>query len=374
MIELIYGTQQQFCYRSSDINILGRSDAKFPINRSVYSLNGSKPIHFYVEHLPEEHKDSQFPYGMKTPSVHRLRDKPGYFNIEIPINHPTLRSGQNFIHIQIEDGEKKLFVLDAEFSWDPSPLKLPLELRDLSSYSGIQEIGQIVNGVFTLDHDRNVIRTVEPVGGDVLFLIGSPSGSQEAVYDVKFTTDGRKGSFIGVSDFFAGYEAQSPDLGIKPGYCTAGLVTITPTGFARTWMAMGDCLVNKDWAWVLKHPYPTKLPILAGITYRVRHQVIIGSRMNFVRFRIWKKGTLEPKRWLVYDNNAHIDSKLPRIHRASFGLFQYGGLPTEWSNITLKEIDVDINRLSLARQKKHIIFFKRKIKHFVNAYKGKTCL
>jgi hypothetical protein len=336
MIRLVYGTKQQFRFRHSDINILGNTDGKLPVKRSVYMLNGGLPIHFYVE--PEATGEPKYPFGTQTPSVLRLQNQPGHFNIEIPINFPELREGWNTIRIKIEDGEGKDDVLDAEFHWNSCPLPLPLNLQALNSYSNIQEIGQVVDGAFDVDPQNNVIRSRMPVGTDTLLLLGSPYCSQEATYDVKFT-DWQKSWFVGLSDFFAGHLEQSPDLGIKPGYSTTGLATIDRKGCPQIWIAWGDSLYDKTDTWVVKTEKQMPIPIRSGVTYSVRHQVFIEKGINCGRFRIWKKGNPEPNIWLCQEDNASIDPELPRITQASFGLFQYWGLPTEWSNISVRALD-----------------------------------
>ncbi|NES20321.1 MAG: hypothetical protein F6K41_15660 [Symploca sp. SIO3E6] len=48
---------------------------------------------------------------------------------------------------------------------------------------------------------------------------------------------------------------------------------------------------------------------LAG--HDIRHQVIMGEGINYVRYRIWPQGKTEANRWLCEDNNTHLDPKLP---------------------------------------------------------------
>ena len=339
MMRLIYGNQQQFRFRHGDINLLGKTDAALPVRRSVYQLNGGSPIHFYVEPEPKPNGRT-YPWGTKTPSVLRLRDHPGHFNVEIPISHPDLQTGWNQITLQIEDATGTLATLEANFHWNPSPVSLPLDLTDLSDYQSIQDIAQVVNGTFDLDPEKSVIRSREPVGADILLLLGSPHRSQEATYTVKFAHP-RGWCFLGLSDFFAGHLEQAPELGIKPGYCTAGLATLDHAGLPQIWMAWGDCLYNKPDTWVIKTKKPMKLPIQAGVTYRIRHQVVISEGSNFGRFRIWKQGNSEPDVWAAQADNRHLDPAQPRITQASFGLFQYWGLPTEWSNIQVRSLDIE---------------------------------
>ena len=135
------------------------------------------------------------------------------------------------------------------FSWDSTPVPLPLDLSDLSGFAHIQAVGQIVDGAFDLDQAQNVIRSRIPVGWDMLFLIGSPHGSQEATYNVSFSSTG-DGIFLGLSDFFTGHESQKPDVGIKPGYSTAGLATLRPDGVAQSWISWGDLTSRKE-HWVV---------------------------------------------------------------------------------------------------------------------------
>jgi len=357
MIKLLYGHQQQFRFRHNDINILGNSDAKLPVKNSVYRLNGSSQIYFYIEPEVDDllSKQKKYCYEARTPSINRLRELPGHFNIEIPVNSPELKEGWNHITIEIEDRKGKVEALEAEFHWDPRPINLPLELNDLSKYNHIQEIGQVVDGAFDFDPEKNIIRSRSPVADDSLFLLGSYHGSQEATYEVKFRDNGRGVVFRGVSDFFAGHEEQSPELGIKPGYSSAGLATIHNRGEARVWISRGDCLMDKDWTWVVKTEYPAYLDIEPYVTYCVRHQVIMAEGVNYCRYRIWKKGDIEPEKWLCQEHNAHLPQHFPRITEAAFGLFQYGGLPTEWSNITVRALHIDVKSLDLRHKKNSVM-------------------
>lgn len=139
------------------------------------------------------------------------------------VNSKDLVPGANQTTGCITDSLNERHCLKMEFTWDPSPVGLPLELVDLSQYESIQEIGQVVNGNFLINHDRNVIRTQAPVAKDALLLLGSSYGSQKAFYKVRFS--GLVGAFVGLSDFFAGHEEAEPAIGIKPGWSIAGLAT-----------------------------------------------------------------------------------------------------------------------------------------------------
>lgn len=344
-IQLLHGNQQRFRYRHGDINILGKTDATLPARRSTYSLNGSSPVHFYVESHPTD--GPKYPWGTRTPSVLRLRDRPGHFNIEIPIDRPQLQEGWNRVEIDIEDRSGVREVLEVEFLWDSQPLSVALNLQDLRNFDSIQDIGQVVNGDFDIDRAKNAIVSRTPVGSDILLLLGSPHGSQEATYDVRFTESGKGWCFLGLSDFFAAHVEQSPNLGIKPGYATAGLATLDYRGWPQIWIAWGDCLYDKDETWVIHTKKDLKLPIRSNVTYRVRHQVILEAGVSCARFRIWKKGNPEPDLWVCQEDNLHLDPHLPRIERASFGLFQYWGQSTEWSNIQVKALDLTLEDVGL---------------------------
>jgi hypothetical protein len=240
--------------------------------------------------------------------------------------------------------------LDARFNWDPRPIPLPLILDDLTGFGSIQEVGQAVNGEFEIDPVNNVIRSHVPVGSDILLLLGSPNGSQEATYQVKFSPISDKWAFIGLSDFFFEHVEQSPGLGIKPGYSTAGLATIDHQGQAKVWLAWGDCLIDKKDAWLVKTEKDAKFPVQADIQYNVKHQSIIEEGINLSRFRLWPEGTIEPDMWLCEENNSHIETSLQRIPTASFGFFQYWGTPTEWTNINVKQLDIDISKLKVKKR------------------------
>ncbi len=367
MIQLRYGSKQKFRFHHNDINILGKVEAALPLKSSNYRLNDGEFVHFYVEPIPSR-RGPRYAWGTKTPSVHRLREQPGKFNIEIPINTPHLHKGWNNLTICIEDEKGQVKTLDMSFHWDSNPLPLPLNLTNLNQYESIQDIGQIVNGAFEIDRQRNAICTKEPVGSDILFLIGSPYGSQEATYDVKFTHSLKDWCFLGLSDFFFGHQEQSPDLGIKPGYCTAGLATINNKGYGQVWLAWGDCLTNKENTWVITTEKKPKFPVKPGITYSVRHQAIITEKFNFARFRIWRKGRPEPKRWLCQEHNSNLNPNFPRLGTASFGLFQYWGMPTEWSNITVKPLDVNTQELKLPKERSNLSVLVQTIREYIEHF------
>ena len=338
MIELFYGTRQRFRYRHGDVNLLGRTHLGPPVVRSHYVLNGGPPRPFYVEPEPPGGGSSR-PLGTRSPSIIRLSDRPGHFNVEIPVDSPELAVGANDVELSIRHEGEETEVLRAGFDWDDRPLPAALSL-DVSNGAVLQDVAQVVDGRFELG-PGGVIRTVEPVGADVLLLIGSPHGSQEATYDVRF--GGKEGTFVGLSDFFVAHHELDPGLGIKPGYSSAGLATIRPGRWAEAWLLHGALLEGKDWdwPWTLSRIRPLLRRIRPGIPYRVRHQVLFAEGVNLVRFRIWRKGTPEPRTWTCEEHDADLDDGLERHREGSFGLCQYGGRPTEWSNIRLRPLEVD---------------------------------
>jgi hypothetical protein len=339
-IALSYGRRQTFQHRCEDIHISGFTSLTLPTRRSEWRLNGGPPVHFYVERNVTSTDPPQYPWQARTPAVNRLRDLPGHFNIEIPINCPLLRPGNNHIALAIEGNDGHKAALEAEFYWDPKAVALPLDLSDLSKTESIQNIGQAVNGFWDVDRDRNAITTRAPVGDDSLLLLGAPHESQEATYEVVFGAP-FDGVFIGLSDFFVRHDEQQPELGIKPGYSTAGLATITASRFAECWSAMGDSTWDKEWSWV-KKSVPAFIPLKPGVDYAVRHQVIFDSAAILARFRIWLAGTPEPRRWLSTIDTVSLSPELPRPKSASFGLFQHRGSATRWSNIKVRQLQAKI--------------------------------
>ncbi len=332
-IQFAYGHHQVFRFRHEDINVIGWVGRELVIASAAWTLNGGPEVNLYIEPAPT---DTKYPWNTRTPSVHRLRNRRGWFNVEIPITSPILRPGKNELAVRVTDSTGHTIQGHVDFDWDPAPVSLPLILDDLTSIESPQEIGQAVNGVFYVDRERHIIHTPSPAGPDVLFLLGSPNASQEATYNVRFCT--LEGEFVGLSDFFVRHELQDEGLGIKPGYSTNGLATLTPKGLARLWMATGDCLMSKDWAWVIRTEREPEVSIQADTLYSVRHQSFSHDGFTHARFRIWNSGTPEPIAWLCHLSNDNVDADKPRNQRASFGLFRYGTGRTEWSNILVREI------------------------------------
>ena len=72
--------------------------------------------------------------------------------------------------------------------------------------------------------------------------------------------------------------------------------------------------------------------------YSVRHQVVFTGGVNYSRFRIWPAEDAEPSAWLCEESDSEVADSFVKFRTGSFGLFQYSGPPTEWSNIKLREI------------------------------------
>ncbi len=337
-IRLTYGGRQRFRYRHHDITVLGRVlGAGFPVRRAHFDLNGSGPRPFYVEQEPDPGID--WTQGYKSsPGELRCRDQ-GEFCIEIPVDDDRLQAGDNSLSLTVEDGAGTTHAAAMTFAWSADPVPLPLDLRDLSSYRSVQEIGQAINGAFDFDPEANLIRSRGSVAPDAFLLLGSPHGGQEATYRVRFTeTAGAK--WLGLSDFFAGLTEGVPPRGIKVGWCSAGMAALSPTDGGRSFMAWGDHSGDpREWAVATNPAAP--VAVSRDTAYRVRHQICRHSGVGRVRYRLWPEGTAEPDDWLCVEEDRRVPSDLPRNERGGFGLFQHMGHPIEWSDILVTPHEPD---------------------------------
>jgi len=335
LIHLTYGARQRFRYRTYDLNVHGRvADGVMPIREATWSLNDGPPTEFYVESVPDPGIDWTFEYK-DSPAVNRLKDL-GDFNVEIPVGSPELRAGANRLTIRVVDGAGEQAQADVDLTWDPTPLPAELDLRDLRGFGHIQEVGQAVDGAFDLDLDQNLIRSRGPVYVDALLVLGSPHGSQEATYQVRFT-DLTKVKWLGPSDFFAGHAGPTPPIGIKPGWSTAGMMALNPRNEARGFLAYGDH-VGTDQEWVIQTAPPVRFIVQARVDYRVRHQVEFRDGVDYDRFKIWPVGEDEPDTWLVEEDDSSIPAEYPKYTECSFSLFQHSGFPIEWSDIQVRPL------------------------------------
>jgi hypothetical protein len=339
-VRLTYGARQQFRRRCRDITIRGDiDDLEPPSRRAVFRLNGGAEISFYVEEVPDDGIDWVNGYK-SSPAELRCRHL-GEFCIEIPVDAPGLVTGDNRLTIETEDAAGKRGFVTSTFSWNPTPLPLPLDLRDLTQFDDIQAVGQIVNGAFDLDRKQNVIRSRAPVAPDALLVLGSAHASQEATYAVRFL-DFSGAKWMGVADFFVGLEEGEPRRGIKVGWSSAGMAALSPQGEARSFIAWGDHSAQPtEWAIATHPPAPVKLE--HGVLYRVRHQVTFAEGINRVRYRIWPATDAEPLVWLCEEQDNQVPAHLPRHTKASFGLFQHMGMPIEWSDILLTAYEPGAN-------------------------------
>jgi hypothetical protein len=330
-----YGLRQRFRYRTDDINVHGRvAGVVYPLRASTWSLNDGPPIDFYVEAVPDPGIDWTYEYK-DSPAVNRLRDL-GDFNVEVPVASDELRPGQNELVIRVIDGTGVEGRVAVAFDWDPTPLPPDLDLRDLTRFGHIQEVGQAVDGAFDLDRDQNLVRSRGPVYVDALLVLGSPHGSQEATYQVRFT-DLTKVKWLGPSDFFAGHAGPTPPIGIKPGWSTAGMMALNPRNEARGFLAYGDH-VGTDQEWVVQTAPPKRFIVKAQVDYRVRHQVEFRDGVDHDRFKIWRADEPEPDGWLVEEDDSSVPASYPKYTRCSFGLFQHSGFPIEWSDIHVRPL------------------------------------
>jgi hypothetical protein len=337
-IRLTYGTRQRFRCRYRDLTIRGRVDGlTLPVRRAVYRLNGGDETPFHVEEIADDGIDWVRSYK-DSPAELRCRDL-GEFCIEVPVGADDLRHGDNQMVLRVEDAAGRASTASLAFDWNPRRLPLPLDLRDLTRFDDIQDVGQVINGAFDLDRTQNVIRSRAPVAPDALLLLGSPHGSQEATYAVRFL-DFMGAKWLGLADFFVGLEEGAPPRGIKVGWSSAGMAALSAKGEARSFIAWGDHSARpEEWA-IATHP-PARVELARNVLYRVRHQVAFVHGITRVRFRIWPADAPEPTGWLCEEQDARVPPHLPRHTAASFGLFQHMGMPIEWSDILITAHEPD---------------------------------
>jgi hypothetical protein len=328
------GARQRFRYRHHDIVIRGLVDDLAPPVEARAALNGSvRP--FYVEALSDEGTDWVNGYK-RTPAELRCKEL-GEICVEIPVDDAALRAGDNELVLETHDHAGHRHRAALTFAWDPTPVPLPLDLRDLTRVADIQEIGQALNGAFDLDRKRNVIRSRAPVAPDAFLILGSPHASQEATYAVRFL-EPMASKWLGLADFMAGQEDGVPPRGIKVGWSSAGMAALSPRDGARSFLAWGDHSASpKEWAIATNPAAPVKVEKLK--LYRVRHQARFAGGINQVRFRIWPDDASEPDSWLCVEQDDRVPTHLPRHSKASFGLFQHLGHPVEWSDILVTALD-----------------------------------
>lgn len=329
-----YGTSQEFRYRLADLTFPGVVHGLGASDRAGYRLNFGAEIPFYIEAVHDQGTDWLNGYK-KSPGELRCRHF-GEFCIEISRDHPALKTGANRLDLEVADGGNTA-ALTIAFDWDPQPLQGTLDLSDLSKFTSVQQLGQVVNGAFDLDRAANLIRSRAPVAPDALLVLGSPGQSQEATYRVRFL-EPHHSKWLGLSDFHVGMTEGVPPRGIKVGWSSAGMAVAMPSGGARSFLAFGDHSgAAEEWA-IATNP-PAKVGIERGRAYRVRHQMQIQPSINRVRFRIWPEDEPEPDIWLCDEHDGRLPADLPRHQAASFSLFQHMGMPVEWSDIRLRPMD-----------------------------------
>lgn len=346
MIELPYGARQSFRHHHSDVNIVGSFLGPVPVQSATWQLNAARPEAFWVEPFDATSIDFSYQYKPESPSRLRLPNL-GDFNVEIPVSHQALLSGLNVLRLVVRDAEGDEHTASVDLSWDPRPVPQDLDLDDLSEIRSPQDVGQVVDGRWDVDPILNVIRTRAPVSPDSLLLLGPPQGSQEAVYQFRYF-DGTRSKYIGLSDFFVGHEIERPELPIKPGWSTAGLATSRPRGEGawetRLWIADGDrpgwrpSSASEDMAASQVRVVRTEPAVFYSFAprrwYNVRHRMEVADNRVRARLRVWPAEETEPDQWLCDEG----DVALEKHGRASFGLFQHSGLPSEWRGIHLRSL------------------------------------
>ncbi len=337
LIKPTYGRSQQFRFRLEDLTFPGMiAGLRRAPDRSEFRLNGGRETPFYVEAVHDLNTDWLNGYK-KTPGELRCRHF-GEFCIEISRTSSDLKPGSNRLDLVVQsDGD--VAERGIEFDWNPDPVNAHLDLRDLSAFSSVQQVGQVVNGAFDLDAGANLIRSRAPVAPDALLVLGSPGQSQEATYRVEFL-EPHHSKWLGLSDFHAGLVEGVPPRGIKVGWSSAGMAVVTPNSEARSFLAWGDHSGSPD-EWAIATNPPAAVKIERGRPYRVRHQIQLEAAINRVRFRIWAEDEPEPQDWLCDEHSGRLPAHLPRHEKASFALFQHMGMPIEWSDIQLKPMRSD---------------------------------
>ena len=84
---------------------------------------------------------------------------------------------------------------------------------------------------------------------------------------------------------------------------------------------------------------------------------------NAARFRIWPAENTEPHTWLCTLDTRQVDPGLARLPAGSFGLFQFGGHVTTWSDIEVRALDVNHGLIDelLQSRPRHVAGMMRKI-------------
>jgi hypothetical protein len=334
-----YGTRQRARYHHHDVVVRGLIDDLVPPGRMTLRLNGGPPRAVYVEQTSDVGTDWVNGYK-STPAELRCRDL-GEFCVEIPVDDPALRPGPNRLDLVSEDAAGHRHACAIELDWDPAPVKLPLDLSDLSRVGNVQDIGMALNGAFDVDSRANVIRSRAPVAPDAFLVVGSPHASQEATFAVRFL-EPLASKWLGLSDFMAGQTEGVPQRGLKVGWSSAGMAALSPRDGARSFIAWGDHSGSpEEWA-IATHP-AAPFAVEPRRLYRVRHRIDLGGAIDRVRFRIWPADATEPDTWLCQEQDDAVPAHLPRHKTASFGLFQHLGLPVEWSDIRVVALDSTID-------------------------------
>ena len=150
--------------------------------------------------------------------------------------------------------------------------------------------------------------------------------------------DFKGAKWLGCGDFYAGMVEGVPPRGIKVGWSSAGMAALSPTDGGRAFIAWGDHSSDeREWAIATNPARP--VAVRNNVPYRVRQRISIHAGEHRVRWRLWPAGAREPLEWLCDEDTGKLPAHLPRHQSATFGLFQHFGMPIEWSDVLIREVE-----------------------------------
>jgi hypothetical protein len=346
-VRFYYGRRQRFLNHCGVVTILGNVESDLELASCSYRLNGSPDQPVFVDQVSPVGVDTRFEYK-QSPARQRLHE-PGDFAIDIQATDPALRAGENHLEVRAVDAEGRVEVGSCDFVWDPSEVRLPVVIGPDVDVGDIQQVGMVAAGLFEWDREWGCVRTKAPVRPDSLLVIGGRAGSQEALYEVRVSLP-LASKYVGLSDFWLGFEAEDPAFPVRQLWSTAGLATIRPRGEysweARIWIAIADAPgLRRRSAHehgrrrsVVRTDPPVRFELADGQWYQVRHQVLIDGAAVCSRFRIWPRGDMEPSQWLCEERAILREAVQTGPIRPAFSLFQHSGFPTSWRCIWVREL------------------------------------